>query len=82
MVVVGNSCLGQMELIPIQSNPYVSPYSLRLVSQSFILRSVFFMDQEASVGAGYLARSPRDREIIDSIIAGAAVETLETCLQG
>jgi|Cyp1metagenome_2_1107374.scaffolds.fasta_scaffold00795_9 hypothetical protein len=40
------------------------------------------MDQEASVGAGYLARSPRDREIIDSIIAGAAVETLETCLQG
>ena len=28
--------------------------------------------QEASIGAGYLARSPRDREIIDSIIAGAA----------
>lgn len=27
--------------------------------------------QEANAGAGYLARSPRDRQIIDSIIAGA-----------
>ena len=35
------------------------------------------MDQEAGLGAGYLARSPHDREIIDSIIAGAAPETLE-----
>lgn len=42
----------------------LAPKELQPVAEGFRGR------QEASVGAGYLARSPRDREIIDSIIAG------------
>ena len=44
----------------------LAPKELQPVAEGF--RS--WPRQEAGLGAGYLARSPRDREIIDSIIAG------------